>query len=42
MDHKSDVWSGSVMMMNVLIGEGAKWESHDQVCSYVLDKCYSI
>ena len=32
-DHKSDVWSGSVTMMNVLVGKGAKWESHDQVCT---------
>ena len=37
-DHKSDVWSGSVTMMNVLVGKGAKWESHDQVCTM----CYSI
>ena len=37
-DHKSDVWSGSVTMMNVLVGKGAKWESHDQVFTM----CYRI
>ena len=31
-DHRSDIWSGSVTMMNVLVGKAAKWEPHDQVC----------
>ena len=31
LDHRSDVWSGSVTMMNVL-GKGVKWEPRDQVC----------
>ena len=32
-DHKSDIWSGSVTMMNVLIGKGAKWGPFSQVCA---------
>ena len=32
-DHKSDVWSGSVTMMNVLVGKVAKWGPYDQVCT---------
>ena len=32
-DHRSDIWSGSVTMMNVLVDKGAKWEPHDQVCT---------
>ena len=32
-DHRSDIWSGSVTMMNVLVGKVAKWEPHDQVCT---------
>ena len=32
-DHRSDIWSGSVTMMNVLVGKRAKWGPHDQVCT---------
>ena len=31
-NHRSDIWSGSVTMMNVLAGKAAKWEPHEQVC----------
>ena len=38
--HKSDVWSGCVTMMNVLVGKGANVDSRIQVsttstCTYV-------
>ena len=29
--HKSDIWSGCVTMMNVLIGKGANVDSQTQV-----------
>ena len=39
-DHRSDVWSGSVTMMNVL-GKGVKWEPRDQVCwCLCIQSCY--
>jgi len=31
MNHRSDIWSGSVAMMNILVGKGAKWGPHSQV-----------
>jgi len=30
-NHKSDVWSGCVTMMNVLVGKGANADSQIQV-----------
>ena len=30
-NHRYDIWSGSVMMMNVLVGKETKWGPHDQV-----------
>ena len=32
--HKSDVWSGCVTMMNVLIGKGVNIDSRIQVRTY--------
>ena len=34
--HKSDIWSGCVTMMNVLIGKGANIESRTQVHAYYI------